>query len=161
MRSGGEAGRSRGPRGASAHPMSFAHKTFEEFHVGDAATFSKTITEADILLFAAVSGDFYPLHVDAEYAKTSRFGRRVAHGMLTASLLSTTTGALLQVPGGIYVQQTLHFRKPVFVGDTLTARSEVTEIVPERRRLRVRATVTNERGELVLEGDGVIQKDDA
>ena len=140
--------------------MSFAAKRFEEFRPGDAATFSKTITEADVLLFAAVSGDFSPLHVDEEYASGTRFGRRVAHGMLTASLLSTTTGMLLQVPGGIYVSQTLHFRAPVMAGDTLTARSEVVEILPGRRRLRVRASVVNQRGETVLEGEGTLQKDE-
>ena len=140
--------------------MSFVEKPFEAFRVGDAATFSKTVTEADVLLFAAVSGDFYPLHVDEEYAKATRFGTRVAHGMLTASLLSTTTGMLLQLPGGIYVAQTLHFRAPVRAGDTLTARSEVTEILPERRRLRVRASVVNQRGETVLDGEGTLQKDE-
>ncbi len=141
--------------------MSFAQKRYEDFRVGDAATFSKTITEADLLLFAGVSGDFYPLHVDAEYAQTTRFGQRAAHGMLTASLLSTVTGMLLQLPGGIYVAQTLHFRAPVFIGDTLTARSEVTELLPERRRLRVLAVVVNQRGETVLEGEGTLQKDEA
>ncbi|HEY0613120.1 MAG TPA: MaoC family dehydratase, partial [Candidatus Elarobacter sp.] len=113
-----------------------------------------------ILLFAAVSGDNYPLHVDAEYAKTTRFGQRAAHGMLTASLLSTVTGMLLQTPGGIYVEQQIRFRRPVFIGDTLTARSEVTELIPDRRRMRVRAGVVNQHGETVLEGDGVIQKDE-
>jgi 3-hydroxybutyryl-CoA dehydratase len=140
--------------------MSFEEKRFEQFKTGDAATFTKTITEADILLFAAVSGDNYPLHVDAEYAKTTRFGQRAAHGMLTASLLSTVTGMLLQKPGGIYVEQQIRFKRPVFIGDTLTARSEVTELIPERRRMRVRAAVVNQRGERVLEGDGLIQKDE-
>ena len=140
--------------------MSFGEKRFEQFKPGDAATFTKTITEADILLFAAVSGDNYPLHVDAEYAKSTRFGQRAAHGMLTASLLSTVTGMLLQKPGGIYVEQQIRFKRPVFIGDTLTARSEVTELIPERRRMRVRAGVVNQRGETVLEGDGLIQKDE-
>jgi 3-hydroxybutyryl-CoA dehydratase len=140
--------------------MSYGEKAFEAFTTGDRATFAKTITEADILLFAAVSGDNYPLHVDAEYAKTTRFGRRAAHGMLTASLLSTVVGLLLQKPGGIYVQQTIHFKAPVFIGDTLTASAEVTELIPERRRMRIRATVSNQRGETVLEGEGLIQKDE-
>ncbi|HEY4442425.1 MAG TPA: MaoC family dehydratase [Candidatus Elarobacter sp.] len=135
-------------------------KAFEEFRVGDLATFSKTITEADILLFAAVSGDNYPLHVDAEYAKTTRFGQRAAHGMLTASLVSTVGGLMLQKPGGLYVEQTLHFRRPVFIGDTLTATAELVEIVAEKRRLRCKMTVTNQRGKLVLEGTGVLQKDE-
>ncbi|HZW52388.1 MAG TPA: MaoC family dehydratase [Candidatus Elarobacter sp.] len=140
--------------------MSYGEKPFEVFRVGDRSTFSKTITEADILLFAAVSGDNYPLHVDAEYAKTTRFGQRAAHGMLTASLLSTVIGLLLQKPGGIYVEQSIRFRRPVFAGDTLTATAEVTELIPERRRMRVRAGIVNQRGDTVLDGEGVIQKDE-
>ena len=140
--------------------MSYGEKQFEAFRVGDSATFSKTISEADVLLFAAVSGDNYPLHVDAEYAKHTRFGQRAAHGMLTASLLSTVIGDLLQKPGGIYLEQSLRFRRPVFIGDTLTARAEVTELLPEQRRMRVRAGIVNQRGETVLAGDGLIQKDE-
>ena len=139
--------------------MTIAVKTFEGFRVGDAETFSKTITDADIVMFAGVSGDMYPLHLDAEYAKTTRFGARVAHGMLSASLLSTAIGALLGTPGGIYVEQSLHFRRPVFVGDTLTARAEVVEIIAERRRLRAHTTVVNQLGDIVIEGDAVVQKD--
>jgi len=140
--------------------MSYGEKKFEAFRVGDSATFSKTISEADVLLFAAVSGDNYPLHVDAEYAKHTRFGQRAAHGMLTASLLSTVIGDLLQKPGGIYLEQSLRFRRPVFIGDTLTAKAEVTERLPEQRRMRVRAGIVNQRGETVLAGDGLIQKDE-
>jgi 3-hydroxybutyryl-CoA dehydratase len=140
--------------------MSYGDKPFEQFRIGDSATFSKTISEADILLFAAVSGDNYPLHVDAEYAKTTRFGQRAAHGMLTASLLSTVIGDLLQKPGGIYLEQSLRFKQPVFIGDTLTATAEVTELLPEKRRMRVRAGIVNQRGETVLAGDGLIQKDE-
>jgi 3-hydroxybutyryl-CoA dehydratase len=140
--------------------MSYGEKPFEAFRVGDETTFSKTITEADILLFAAVSGDYYPLHVDAEYAKTTRFGQRAAHGMLTASLLSTVVGMMLQKPGGIYVEQSVRFKRPVFIGDTLTATAEVTELIPTRRRMRVRTGIVNQRGERVLDGEGVIQKDE-
>ncbi len=140
--------------------MSYGDKRFDEFRVGDATTFSKTITEADILLFAAVSGDSYPLHVDAEYAKTTRFGQRAAHGMLTASLLSTVNGLMLQKPGGIYVEQSVRFRRPVFIGDTLTARAEVTELIAEKRRLRVRTSIVNQHGKTVVDGEGVLQKDE-
>jgi 3-hydroxybutyryl-CoA dehydratase len=140
--------------------MSYGEKPFEAFRVGDTTTFSKTITEADILLFAAVSGDNYPLHVDAEYAKTTRFGQRAAHGMLTASLLSTVVGMLLQKPGGIYVEQAIRFKRPVFVGDTLTATAAVTDLIIERRRMRVKTGIVNQRGETVLDGEGVIQKDE-
>ena len=134
-------------------------KTFEEFKVGDKATFSKTITDADLLLFAAVSGDTYEVHVDEEYAKTTRFGRRIAHGLLTASLLSTVNGALLQKPGGISVRQTLHWKAPVYPGDTLTATSEVVEILPAKRRLRCKTTVVNQDGVVVLDGEALEQKD--
>jgi 3-hydroxybutyryl-CoA dehydratase len=136
-------------------------KAYEEFQVGDREAFSKTITDADIALFCGVSGDMYPLHVDDEYAKTTRFGQRAAHGMLTASLLSTVNGAILQRPGGLYVSQTLHFRRPVFIGDTLTATSVVVELMPQNRRMRCKTRIVNQRGELVLDGEAILQKDAA
>jgi 3-hydroxybutyryl-CoA dehydratase len=140
--------------------VSVVTKTFEGFRLGDAETFSKTITEADILMFAGVSGDMYPLHLDAEYAKTTRFGARIAHGMLSASLLSTANAALLGVPGGIYIEQNIRFKRPVFVGDTLTARAEVIEIITDRRRLRTQTTIVNQAGDLVIEGEAIVQKDE-
>ncbi len=140
--------------------MFYETKPFEAFRVGDRATFTKTIGEADVLLFAAVSGDNYPLHVDEEYAKTTRFGRRVAHGLLTASLLSATNGMLLQKPGGISLAQTLRFLKPVYPGDTITACTEVVEILAEKRRLRCRTTCRNQHGELVVDGEALEQKDE-
>lgn len=138
----------------------YGDKRYEEFRVGDTATFAKTISEADILLFAAVSGDQYPLHVDAEYARETRFGQRAAHGMLSASLLSTAIGLLLQKPGGINVEQRIRYRRPVLIGDTLTARCEVLELLPERRRMRCAATVTNQRGQTVIDGEAIVQKDE-
>ncbi len=139
--------------------MAHLPRTFESFAVGEAVTFSKTITEADVLLFAGVSGDTYPLHVDAEYAKTTRFKERVVHGMLSASLLSTVNGLMLGTPDGIYVEQALRFRRPVFIGDTLTARSEVTSIDVAKRRLHCATTVANQNGKLVIDGTAVLQKD--
>jgi 3-hydroxybutyryl-CoA dehydratase len=141
--------------------MPYEEKPFEAFAVGDRGAFTKTITEADLLLFAAVSGDQYPLHVDEEYARTTRFGGRIAHGMLTASLLSAANGLLLQRPGGISVGQTLRFLRPVRPGDTITAVSEVVELIPAKRRLRCRTTCTNQRGELVVDGEAIEQKDEA
>jgi 3-hydroxybutyryl-CoA dehydratase len=139
--------------------MAHVPREFSSFSVGDEATFAKTITEADVVLFAGVSGDTYPLHVDAEYAKTTRFGRRVAHGMLSASLLSTVNGLMLGTPGGLYVEQTLRFRRPVFIGDTLTARSEVVQIDTEKRRLHCVTTIVNQHGKTVVDGAAVLQKD--
>ena len=139
--------------------MTYGEKPFEAFAVGDRATFTKTITEADLVQFASVSGDRYPLHVDEEYARTTRFGARVAHGLLTASLLSTTNGLLLQRPGGISLAQTLRFLGPVYIGDTITASTEVVEVIAERRRLRCRTTCVNQRGEVVVDGEALEQKD--
>jgi 3-hydroxybutyryl-CoA dehydratase len=134
-------------------------REFSSFSVGDIETFSKTITEADIVLFAGVSGDTYPLHVDAQYAKTTRYGRRVAHGMLSASLLSTVNAQMLGTPGGLYVEQNVKFRRPVFIGDTLTARSELLSIDSAKRRLHCKTTVVNQHGKLVIDGTAVLQKD--
>jgi 3-hydroxybutyryl-CoA dehydratase len=139
--------------------MAHVPRDFSSFSVGDQATFAKTITEADVVLFAGLSGDTYPLHVDAEYAKTTRFGQRVAHGMLSASLLSTVNGLMLGTPGGLYVEQTLRFRRPVFIGDTLTARSEVMQIDAEKRRLHCATTIVNQHGKTVVDGSAVLQKD--
>jgi 3-hydroxybutyryl-CoA dehydratase len=136
-------------------------REFSAFSVGDVETFSKTITEADIALFAGVSGDTYPLHLDEEYAKTTRFGKRIAHGMLSASLLSTVNAQMLGTPGGLYVEQTLQFRRPVFSGDTLTARSELVSIDAAKRRLHCKTTVVNQHGKLVVDGTAVLQKDEA
>jgi len=133
-------------------------REFASFSVGEAVTFSKTITEADIVLFAGLSGDTFPLHVDAEYAKTTGYGQRVVHGMLSASLLSTVNGLLLGMPG-VYVEQTLHFLRPVFIGDTLTARSELVRMDGEKRRLHCVTTVSNQHGKAVIEGVAVLQKD--
>jgi 3-hydroxybutyryl-CoA dehydratase len=139
--------------------MAHVSREFSSFSVGDEVTFAKTITEADIVLFAGVSGDTYPLHVDAEYAKTTRFGQRVAHGMLSASLLSTVNGLMLGTPGGLYVEQSLRFRRPVFIGDTLTAKSEVVKIDTEKRRLHCATTIVNQHGKTVIDGAAVLQKD--
>jgi 3-hydroxybutyryl-CoA dehydratase len=134
-------------------------KLFEEFAVGDSATFSKTIGDADIVAFAGLSGDTYALHLDEEYAKTTRFGRRIAHGMLTASLLSTVNAMLLRRPGGLYVEQSLRFRRPVYIDDTVTARAEIVEIIASKRRMRCRTTVTNQHGKIVIDGESIVQKD--
>lgn len=139
--------------------MPYEPKPFEAFRIGDAVTFSKTITEADITLFAGVSGDHHPVHVDEQYAKKSRFGGRIAQGMLTASLLSTTAGLILATPGAILVSQDLRFKRPVRPGDTVTARSEIVELLPEKRRLRWKSTIVNQDGEVVIESESVGQKD--
>lgn len=141
--------------------IEFREKCFDEYAVGQRETFTKQITDREITLFIALSGDTYPLHSDEAYASKTRFGARIAHGMLTASLLSTVNAMMLGVPGGIYVSQTLKFTAPVYSGDTVTATSEVIELIPERQRIRCRTTCTNQHGRAVIEGEAVIQKDES
>jgi 3-hydroxybutyryl-CoA dehydratase len=119
------------------------------------AVFSKTVTEADVSAFAGVSGDTNPMHIDAEYAKRSRFGSRIAHGMLTASLLSTVIGTRLPGPGCIYVSQSLRFRRPVRIGDTVIARVTVTEM-DDAKRCAVLSTVCTVAGEAVIDGQAIV-----
>ena len=137
----------------------YAEKDFEAFRVGDHAELTKVFTQEDVELFARLSGDHHPAHLDEAYARASRFGVRVVHGMLTASLLSAANALLLGTPGAISVEQTLRFLRPVLVGDAITARSEVVALLPAQRRLRCRTTCVNQRGELVLAGDALEQKD--
>ena len=129
--------------------------TFDDLALGQTASFAKTITEADILLFCAVSGDTNPVHIDAEAAKASMFGERIAHGMLSASLISTVLGTRLPGPGTIYLSQTLKFRAPVRIGQTVTARAEVTALDPAKKRATL-ATVCLVEGKTVLEGEAVV-----
>lgn len=130
-----------------------------EFSSGQAATFSKTISEADIYAYAGISGDFNPLHVNAEFAKGTRFGERIAHGMLTAGLISAVLGTRLPGPGAIYLSQTLQFVNPVRIGDTITAKAEVVAYQAEKRILTLRTTCTNQQGQHVVEGQAVLLVD--
>ncbi|MCU0586578.1 MAG: MaoC family dehydratase [Syntrophobacteraceae bacterium] len=131
-------------------------RTLDELSLGDAATFSKTISETDVYLFAGITGDFNPAHVDEEYARQTAFKGRIAHGMLTAGLISHILGMKLPGPGAIYVRQELRFLAPVRIGDTITARAEVIEIMAERKLVRMRTTCTNQGGTLVLDGEAVL-----
>jgi len=140
--------------------VEFVPRRFEDYVVGQKTSFTKRITDDEIERFVALSGDSYPLHTDDAYAVKTRFKRRIAHGLLTASLLSTANAMMLGIPGGIYVSQTLKFRAPVYPGDTITASAEIVELIRERRRIRCRSTCVNQHGRIVLEGEAVIQKDD-
>lgn len=130
-----------------------------QFALGQRAEVSKTITEADVEAYAHLTGDLNPLHLDDAFAARSRFGGRIAHGMLTAGLISTVVGMHLPGPGGIYVSQSLRFRRPVRFGDTITASAEVTAVDVERHRLTLRTECRNQRGEAVLEGEAVVLVD--
>ena len=126
------------------------------FTVGLSADFSKTVTEYDIYGFAGITGDFNPLHVNGEKAKEMLFGKRIAHGMLTASFVSTVVAGQLPGPGTIYLEQEARFLKPVFIGDTITARVEIAELL-EKGRARLKTTVVNQAGELVVDGRALVK----
>ena len=129
---------------------------FAELRVGQTAQVSKTITEADVVLFAGITGDLNPVHVDQVAAERSPFGGRIAHGMLTASFISTVLGMRLPGPGTIYLSQSLRFLRPVRIGDTVTARVEVAELVPAKRRARLLTVCLNQQGETVVEGEAMV-----
>ena len=131
-------------------------KTIEELSIGQSARFSKTITEADVYLYAGVSGDFNPAHVDEEFAKKTFFKTRIAHGMLTASFISTIIGTMLPGPGSIYMQQQVRFLAPVKIGDTVTATAEVVEILSEKKRVRLKTTCVNQEGTTVVDGEALV-----
>ena len=120
--------------------------------VGQSASFSKTITEWDVYTFAGLSGDLNPAHINEEYAKTTRFGSRIAHGMLSAGLISAVIGMQLPGPGTIYMGQTLKFLSPVRIGDTVTATCTVSEIRAEKNIVKLDTVCTNQAGEVVLQG---------
>lgn len=128
---------------------------FEELSVGMTAAYRRTVTEADILLFASVSGDTNPVHLDAEMAAASMFEGRIAHGMLSAGFISTVFGTKLPGPGCIYLSQTLKFRAPVRIGDTVVARVTVKELIPGKRRA-VFDTVCMVGDKVVLDGQAEI-----
>jgi 3-hydroxybutyryl-CoA dehydratase len=128
---------------------------FEELEAGMSATFAKTVTEADIAAFAGLSGDFNPVHVNEEFAKTTMFKGRIAHGMLSATFISTVLGMRLPGPGCIYVAQALKFKAPVRIGDTVTARVEVVSTVPEKKFV-VLKTTCSVADKIVIDGEATL-----
>lgn len=128
---------------------------FEDLEVGMIDAFAKTITEADILAFSGTSGDTNPVHLNEEFAENTIFGGRIAHGILTASLISTVIGTKLPGPGCIYVNQSLKFKAPVRAGDTVTAEVEIVELIPEKKFIKLR-TVCIVGGKVVIDGEATI-----
>ncbi len=129
---------------------------FEDLQIGQTASLGKTITEADILLYAAVSLDTNPVHMNEDAARQSGFGGRVAHGMLSAGLISGVLGTCLPGPGTIYMRQSLRFAAPVKIGSTVTATVEVTALNPEKKRATLKTTCTV-GDEVVIEGEAYVQ----
>lgn len=128
---------------------------FEDLQLGMEASFAKTVTEQDILNFADVSGDKNPVHLDADYAAKTIFKERIAHGMLTAGILSAVFGMELPGPGAIYVSQTLNFRGPVKIGDQVLAKVKVVELIAGKRRARFECICTV-GDKAVLEGEAIL-----
>ena len=127
----------------------------EDLKVGMSASFAKTVTEADVVLFAGVSGDVNPAHLNEEYAKGTMFGGRIAHGMLSAGLISAALANKLPGPGTIYLGQTLKFKAPVRPGDTVTATVTVREVIVDKKRV-ILDTVCTVGGKVVLEGEATM-----
>lgn len=126
------------------------------FSVGDSAEITKTIEQSDVDAFADVTGDHNPVHVDEEFAKTARFGRRIAHGMLTASLISAVLANKLPGEGSVYLGQTLQFVAPVFPGDEITARVTVKAIREDKPIIKLETICVNQRGEIVIRGEATV-----
>jgi len=128
-----------------------------ELSVGQNASFAKTVSESDIYLYAGVTGDLNPLHINEEYAKNTAFKSRIAHGMLTAGFVSAVLGYHLPGPGSLYESQSVKFLAPVRIGDTITTTAEVTSIDMEKGRVLLRTTCTNQEGVMVLDGEASIR----
>ena len=131
-------------------------KTIEELKVGDTAKFSKTVSESDVYLFAGVTGDLNPAHVSEEFAKDTFFKTRIAHGMLSASFISTVIGTMLPGPGSVYMRQEANFLAPVKFGDTITAVVEVAEIIADKKRVRLKTYCINQEKTVVVDGEALV-----
>lgn len=131
-------------------------KTIDQLTIGDSASFAKTLSEADMLLFAGITGDVNQLPINEEFAKRTRFGRRIAHGMLTASFITNIVGMQLPGSGSTMESQRVRFVKPVFVGDTIEVALMLTVIHPETNRVDFEATAMNQNGVTVMVGSGTI-----
>lgn len=127
----------------------------EDLKVGMSAMFGKTVTEADIVAYAGISGDTNPIHLHDGFARTTRFGQRIAHGMLSGGFISAVIGTKLPGPGSVYISQTMNFMVPVLIGDTITAVATVTEIDERRRRVTLKTQCLN-GDKVVIDGEAQI-----
>ena len=130
-------------------------KTYSQINIGDKASFQKTISEADVYMFAGVTGDMNPAHINHEAMKDSKFGGRIVHGMLSAGLVSAVLGMQLPGPGTIYLSQQLNFKAPVKIGETVKAVVEVLEKL-EKGRVRLKTNCYNQDGVEVLDGEALV-----
>ena len=131
-------------------------RTINQIKVGDTAQFSKTVSETDIYLYAGISGDFNPAHVNEQYASKTFFKARIAHGLLSVSFLSAVLANQLPGPGTIFTSIGLKFLAPVFIGDTVTAKVEVAEVDKQKKRVIMNLSCTNQEGKPILSGEAVV-----
>jgi acyl dehydratase len=136
--------------------MQISNVTFDEIAIGDTATYIRLITNQEVEAFAAISGDHNPLHLDPDYAATTPFAECIAHGMLTGALISAAIAMQLPGPGSVYLSQTMQFRAPVFLGDTLTVALEVTEKHGKRPWVTLSCMVENQDGKAVAKGEAQV-----
>ena len=129
-----------------------------ELKLGMKSSITKTITETDVILYSGVSLDTNPAHLNEEYAKTTMFKKRIAHGMLTAGLISAVLGTRLPGEGSIYMGQELKFKAPVYMGDTITAEVEIIELIDEKNQIILKTVCTNQDGKVVIDGTARIMK---
>lgn len=133
---------------------------YDAIKVGDSASVTKTVTESDVILFAGITGDFNPLHTNEEFAKTTQFGKRLVHGCFSSGLISRALGMKLPGPGALYVSQTSNYKKPVFIGDTLTAKVIVKKKFlkknGELKFLVLESQVFNQNNQIVTDGEATM-----
>ena len=127
-------------------------KTIDDIKIGDTAQFSKTVTETDLEYFARATGDFNPIHFDRSYAEKTPFNGRIAHGVLSIGFISAVFGNVFPGPGTIYLTQEVTFLAPVRIGDTIMAKVEVIELIPEKNRVKFKTTCTNQNGQEIVTG---------
>ena len=130
--------------------------TMQELAIGDSASHAKTITEPDVYLFAGITGDLNPAHVNEQASSLTPFGGRIAHGILSAGLISAVLAMKLPGPGTIYLGQELKFTKPVRFGDTITATCTISELIPEKNIAKLDTICTNQNGQVVIQGTATV-----
>ena len=133
-----------------------AGKTIDELKIGDKARFAKTVSESDIYLYAGLTGDFNPAHINSIYAEKTPFKTRIAHGMLMGGFISAVIANQLPGPGTIYIRQELNFLAPVRIGDTITAEVVIVEISAEKKRVRLKTVCLNQNGKEVVDGEAIV-----
>ncbi|HPF21552.1 MAG TPA: MaoC family dehydratase [Syntrophomonas sp.] len=128
-------------------------KHWDDLHIGDAATFTKTITETDVILWVGLTGDLNPIHIDKEYSKTTRFGDVIVPGVMVLGLISNTI--TMATFGNVYANQSIKFLKPVYIGDTITATATIVEKLEAKHMVKLETKCENQKGELIMVGEGM------